>query len=88
MRTALFSRYRRLWLAMVIIAVLLPATLWLADRLWPLPLTQVQVARVVVAEDGTPLWRFADAEGVWRYPVKLQDVSPYYLQALLTFEDR
>ncbi|CFR12654.1 MULTISPECIES: peptidoglycan glycosyltransferase PbpC [Yersinia] len=88
MRTALFSRYRRLWLAMVIIAVLLPATLWLADRLWPLPLTQVQVARVVVAEDGTPLWRFADTEGVWRYPVKLQDVSPYYLQALLTFEDR
>lgn len=73
---------------MVIIAVLLPTTLWLEDRLWPLPLTQVQVARVVVAEDGTPLWRFADAEGVWRYPVTLQDVSPYYLQALLTFEDR
>ncbi|HHH1681508.1 TPA: peptidoglycan glycosyltransferase PbpC [Yersinia enterocolitica] len=52
------------------------------------PLTEVQVARVVVAEDGTPLWRFADADGVWRYPVTVPEVSPYYLQALLTFEDR
>ncbi len=45
--------------------------LWLAvlaaDRLWPLPLHDVTPARVVVAEDGTPLWRFADAQGVWRY---------------------
>ncbi|EEQ05790.1 peptidoglycan glycosyltransferase PbpC [Yersinia bercovieri] len=88
MRTTLFSRYRRLWWALAIIVILLPATLWLADKLWPLPLAQVQVARVVVAEDGTPLWRFADADGVWRYPVTLQQVSPYYLQALLTFEDR
>jgi penicillin-binding protein 1C len=40
-----------------------------ADRLWPLPLQEVTPARVVVAEDGTPLWRFADAQGVWRYPV-------------------
>ncbi|CNH01313.1 peptidoglycan glycosyltransferase PbpC [Yersinia pekkanenii] len=88
MRTILFSRYRRMCWVLVLIAVLCPATLWLADKLWPLPLTEAQVARVVVAEDGTPLWRFADADGVWRYPVVLQDVSPYYLQALLTFEDR
>lgn len=62
--------------------------MWLADKRWPLPLTEAQVARVVTAEDGTPLWRFADADGVWRYPVTLDQVSPYYLQALLTFEDR
>jgi penicillin-binding protein 1C len=43
---------------------------------------------VVVAEDGTPLWRFADAQGVWRYPVTLDDVSPRYLQALIQYEDR
>jgi penicillin-binding protein 1C len=43
---------------------------------------------VVVAEDGTPLWRFADAQGVWRYPVALDDVSPRYLQALIQYEDR
>ncbi|STV87278.1 penicillin-insensitive transglycosylase [Klebsiella michiganensis] len=41
-----------------------------------------------MAEDGTPLWRFADAQGVWRYPVTLADVSPRYLQALIQYEDR
>lgn len=83
-----FSRHRRKIWVLALIVVLFPAILWLADKRWPLPLTEVQVARVVVAEDGTPLWRFADADGVWRYPVTLQEVSPYYLQALLTFEDR
>ncbi len=62
--------------------------LLLADRLFPLPLQQVAPARVVVAEDGTPLWRFADREGIWRYPVTPDEVSPLYLQALLTYEDR
>ena len=62
--------------------------LWLADRLWPLPMPADDLARVVLAEDGTPLWRFADAEGVWRYPVSVDQVSPYYLEALLTYEDR
>ncbi|WP_375139736.1 peptidoglycan glycosyltransferase PbpC [Pseudomonas sp. L13] len=68
--------------------VLVVALLWLADRIWPLPLPQDDLARVVLAEDGTPLWRFADANGVWRYPVHTSDVSPYYLDALLTYEDR
>ena len=78
-------RLRRPWLAL---PVLLVALLLLADRLFPLPLPQDDLARVVLAEDGTPLWRFADAEGVWRYPVAPEQVSPYYLQALLTYEDR
>nr|WP_236304314.1 peptidoglycan glycosyltransferase PbpC [Pseudomonas sp. PA-1-5A] len=68
--------------------VLVAALLWLADRIWPLPLPQDDLARVVLAEDGTPLWRFADANGVWRYPVQTREVSPYYLDALLTYEDR
>ncbi|MFG0380185.1 peptidoglycan glycosyltransferase PbpC [Pseudomonas sp. zbq_18] len=73
----------------VLTLLLLPLLLvWLADRLFPLPLPEDGLARVVLAEDGTPLWRFADAEGVWRYPVKVQDVSPFYLEALLTYEDR
>ncbi|RMN02448.1 transglycosylase domain-containing protein, partial [Pseudomonas savastanoi] len=74
------------WLAGAII--LLIALLCLADRLWPLPLPKDDLARVVLAEDGTPLWRFADANGVWRYPVSNEQVSPYYLEALLTYEDR
>ncbi len=64
------------------------ALLWLADRIWPLPLPEDDLARVVLAEDGTPLWRFADADGVWRYPVSVRQVSPYYIEALLTYEDR
>ncbi|WP_455825859.1 peptidoglycan glycosyltransferase PbpC [Pseudomonas graminis] len=68
--------------------LLVIALLWLADRIWPLPLPQDDLARVVLAEDGTPLWRFADANGVWRYPVQTGEVSPYYLDALLTYEDR
>ncbi|QTT91876.1 peptidoglycan glycosyltransferase PbpC [Pseudomonas chlororaphis] len=68
--------------------LLLWVALWLADRIWPLPLPKDDLARVVLAEDGTPLWRFADANGVWRYPVRTDEVSPYYLDALLTYEDR
>ena len=76
-----------LWcsLASVLLAC---ALLWLADRVWPLPLPKDDLARVVLAEDGTPLWRFADANGVWRYPVSTDQVSAYYLDALLTYEDR
>ncbi|RMN14231.1 Penicillin-binding protein 1C, partial [Pseudomonas savastanoi pv. glycinea] len=79
-------RQKLKWLAGAII--LLIALLCLPDRLWPLPLPKDDLARVVLAEDGTPLWRFADANGVWRYPVSNEQVSPYYLEALLTYEDR
>ena len=79
------SVWRRPWLA-IAGAVLL--ALLLADRLFPLPLPGDDLARVVLAEDGTPLWRFADHDGVWRYPVRPDQVSPYYLDALLTYEDR
>ncbi|PYC45385.1 penicillin-binding protein 1C [Pseudomonas soli] len=73
----------------VAVSVLLGmALLWLADRIWPLPMPGDDLARVVLAEDGTPLWRFADADGVWRYPVSPQEVSPLYLEALLAYEDR
>ena len=73
----------------IVASLLLVCTLlWLADRIWPLPLPQDDQARVVLAEDGTPLWRFADANGVWRYPVQPSEVSPLYLDALLTYEDR
>ncbi|ATH83705.1 penicillin-binding protein 1C [Ectopseudomonas mendocina] len=79
-----FKRWRR-WLLILLLPL---ALLWLADRLFPLPLPEDDLARVVLAEDGTPLWRFADHDGVWRYPVTPGEVSPYYLEALLTYEDR
>ncbi|WP_313741392.1 penicillin-binding protein 1C, partial [Pseudomonas sp.] len=82
------SRAGRLCRSAVLAVLLMLALLWVADRLWPLPLPGDDLARVVLAEDGTPLWRFADADGVWRYPVTPEQVSPLYLQALLTYEDR
>nr|WP_318384724.1 peptidoglycan glycosyltransferase PbpC [uncultured Enterobacter sp.] len=79
-------RSRWLWLPGALL--LLVAAVFIADRLWPLPLKEVYPARVVVAEDGSPLWRFADADGIWRYPVTIEEVSPRYLQALIQYEDR
>lgn len=82
------ARWRR-WAKRSALALLaLLAVLWLADWLFPLPLPRDDLARVVLAEDGTPLWRFADADGVWRYPISRDQVSPYYVEALLTYEDR
>lgn len=86
--TLFLAHLRRRGLVWLLVILLPPVLLWLADRLWPLPLKDAEMTRVVVAEDGTPLWRYADGDGVWRYPVTLQQVSPYYLQALLTYEDR
>ena len=34
------------------------------------------------------LRRFADENGIWRYPVTMDQVSPLYLDALLNYEDR
>lgn len=79
---------RSRWLLLPGALVALLIALLLADRIWPLPLAEVNPARVVVAEDGTPLWRFADADGIWRYPVTIEEVSPRYLQALIQYEDR
>ncbi|WP_422731375.1 peptidoglycan glycosyltransferase PbpC [Leclercia pneumoniae] len=79
-------RSRWLWLAGAIL--LIWGMVVAADRLWPLPLKEVNPARVVVDEQGTPLWRFADSEGIWRYPVTIEEVSPRYLEALIQYEDR
>ncbi len=72
----------------VLSLLMLCALLWLADTVDPLPLPKDDMARVVLAQDGTPLWRFADKNGVWRYPIRIDQVSPYYIEALLGYEDR
>ncbi len=59
------------------------------DRLFPLHLPAPDTgSTVVLARDGTPLRAFADSDGVWRYPTTAKQVSPLYLKALLTYEDR
>jgi len=72
----------------VIFCLFICIGLFIADKTNPLPLPNISSSRVVLAEDGTPLWRFTNQKGVWRYPVTIQQVSPYYIQALLAYEDR
>lgn len=69
------------------LAALLSAVL-LADRVLPPPLPQDNAGMVVVARDGSPLRGWPDADGVWRFPVEPEQVSPLYRQALLAYEDR
>ncbi|MDR0747918.1 MAG: penicillin-binding protein 1C [Helicobacteraceae bacterium] len=73
---------------LLVVCVILPALLITLDNLFPLPLKEARMARVVLSDDGTPLWRFADGNGVWRFPVSIDEVSPYYIDALLAYEDR
>ncbi|MBS0437922.1 MAG: penicillin-binding protein 1C, partial [Proteobacteria bacterium] len=73
--------------AIVLAAIVVVA--FVLDRLFPLPLPDGNGgSTVVLARDGTPLRAFTDIDGAWRYPVSPDDVSPLYLQALLTYEDR
>lgn len=62
----------------------------LLDRLFPPPLPEFDAdfATVVTARDGRPLRAFPDRNGVWRLPVDVDQVSPLYVEALLTYEDR
>ena len=59
-----------------------------ADKLWPLPDPNRVRSVLILSENRTPLRAFADEAGVWRYPVRVDEVSPLYIQALLEYEDR
>lgn len=61
---------------------------FLCDVFAPVNLHPDQGSRLVLAKNGQPLRAFADEEGVWRYPVTLDEVSPNYLEALIGYEDR
>lgn len=60
----------------------------IADYLYPISISKNKPTQTIVAQDGTPLWRFADENGIWRYSVKLDEVPDYYLDVLLNYEDR
>ncbi len=76
------------WLRLTLAAVLTLALL--ADQIWPPPLPgrSAPLAQVVLANDGTPLRAFPDREHIWRQPLRLDEVSPLYLEALIDYEDR
>ena len=69
------------------------ALILVADLCWPPPLPTpddraANAAQVVLAQDGTPLRAFPDRAQRWRHPVRLEDVSPRYVEAVLAYEDR
>ncbi|KLD75048.1 penicillin-binding protein [Xanthomonas hyacinthi DSM 19077] len=79
-------RWRR---AVLIVLGSIVVVAGLLDRVFPLRLPGPDgISSVVVARDGTPLRAFADSDGVWRQQVTAAQVSPLYLDALLTYEDR
>lgn len=83
------TRLRRRGLQGTLVALSLLIAAMLLDLAFPLPLPESRgQGAVVVAADGTPLRAFADRDGIWRYPTSPERVSPLYLQALLTYEDR
>ena len=83
------SGKQKRWRLFAIALLCLLLSLSILDRCYPLPLPLKNNASVLVtARDGRPLRAFASENGVWRYPVKVQDVSPLYLEALIGYEDR
>lgn len=89
----LFSK--RFWLKslkrLLIVLIVCFFAFWLLDKVYPLPIEdfeQRSFAQLVVASDGKPLRAFPDEQGIWRYPVSVDEVSPLYIEALINYEDQ
>ena len=80
--------FYKLFKFLLVLLVLLVSSFFVADYLFPLSVSQNKTTQTVVADDETPLWRFADKNGIWRYSVSLDEVPDYYLDVLLNYEDR
>lgn len=81
---------KRSWLVFLLICCLMSVSFLILDHYFPFPgnLVNKQFAVVITASDGSPLRAFPDPQGIWRYPISLQQVSPLYVEALLSYEDR
>jgi len=85
------SRFGRWMVGLLGIGGLVWGLFLVLDHGFPLRLPEAQgrdFAQLVVDLHGRPLRVFPDADGVWRYPVRVREVSPHYLTALVTYEDR
>lgn len=60
----------------------------LLDALFPVTLEYQPRACVVLSRDHIPLRAFADENGIWRYPIRIKEVSTKYIEALIGYEDR
>ncbi len=62
----------------------------LLDRLFPFPLERLSnpASTRVLDRDGKPLRFFLAADGMWRFPLTLDEISPDLTAALIDSEDR
>ncbi len=60
----------------------------LLDWIYPTRLPDTHHAQAIISESGDPLRFFATEDGIWRYQVSLDSLSPNYLEALLQYEDK
>lgn len=60
------------------------------DQLFPPPIPEPGAgqASLVLDRRGQPLRAFPDRDGVWRYPVGIDEVAPVYLSTLIHYEDQ
>ena len=78
-------RVWQIWLGALASLIVL---LFALDRMFPIPVRPASDGVVVVAHDGTPLRAYPTSDGLWRYPVSLDQLSPHYITALLAYEDQ
>lgn len=82
------DKAKRIGLAFLFLLILGTLSGYILDKCFPLNLTERPVSTIVVDKNQIPLRAFADTNGIWRFPARPNQVSPLYLQALLTYEDK
>jgi penicillin-binding protein 1C len=85
-----WCKHRPMFSLFVVLLIVTLLAFFIIDKISPLNMPEHNriFARVVVDENDRPLRTFADSKGIWRYPIKLSEVSPLYIEALLNYEDR
>jgi penicillin-binding protein 1C len=81
----------RISLRLFFIAILAPLLLFIIlDFLFPFPKDSLRRAPTVVVtdKDGNPIRFFLPRDEHWRLPVKLEDISPDLIEAVIASEDR
>ncbi|MEM7621005.1 MAG: penicillin-binding protein 1C [Pseudomonadota bacterium] len=81
--------YARVIISFTVMTGIIVGTLFLAYTLEPLSLKALENVSVVVTDrKGRLLRAYATKNGIWRLPVKLEDIDPQLIKVLLAYEDK
>ena len=82
--------FSRLVTALILIPALLLALSLVLDRLFPFPVSRLDPppATRILDRNGQPLRYFLAPDGMWRFPLRLDEVSPDLIAAIIDSEDR